>query len=85
MLKAFATQHKLERSAEALQTALPIAETLKNHRLVQFVMFCSQCIDEETLKKKDRSISQVSSSSRSSKASTNLETPGGSKSTLPGY
>lgn len=73
MLKAFATQHKLERTTETLHMALPIAESLKNNKLSQFIMFCSLCVEDETIKKNTsiRTASQLSST-RSSKTSANL-------------
>lgn len=72
MLKAFATQHKLERTTETLLMALPIAETLKNPKLSQFILFCSMCIEDETIRKNSIKAGSQLSSTRSSKTSTNL-------------
>lgn len=69
MVKANAFQRKLERTSEALQLAYPIAETLNSQKLLTFVLFCMQCVEEESQKK----ASMIrSSSARSSRASTVL-------------
>lgn len=73
MVKANAFQHKLERTSEALQLAYPIAETLNSQRLQAFVLFCMQCVEEESQKKNSTIRSSSARSSRGSAVISNSE------------
>lgn len=66
--KANILQHKLERTKEALDEALPIVDTLKHPKLIEFVEKVLIYNDHETIKKQSL-ISSIRSSMRSSRMS----------------
>ncbi|EDW10428.2 uncharacterized protein LOC6580681 [Drosophila mojavensis] len=65
MIKATTLQHKIERTKDLLEEALPIAKQLKSPQLIRFIDVCLLCTDDEYSRKMSSIASQ-----RASKAST---------------
>ncbi|EDV98263.1 uncharacterized protein LOC6568884 [Drosophila grimshawi] len=66
VVKANTVQHKVEKTKEALDKAIPIAQQLKNPDLIKFMEVCKTCNEEDTVKKQS-----IVSSRRNSKPSIN--------------
>lgn len=69
IVKANIMQHKLEKTKEGLEDALPAAQALKNARLIEFVETCLNYTDKDMDKKQSMIASR---SSRTSGFSSNM-------------